>query len=397
MNKNQREFIQYIGTKLITFFSKIFFIFPINNKKVIFTSYTGKQYSCNPKYISEYLKKHYGHDFSVVWVLREPEKGSVEDTSVKFLSLKHYYNFVTSKVIVDNLGMPTYMPKRKGQYVINTWHGGGAYKDCSSASLKKSKYRMKMEMKKTKATDLVLSSCKVFSERVVPDIVYKYSGEIMSSGMPRNDLIIHGDKAAIRKKVCQELNIDSGKLVVLFAPTFRGDFNVIGGMIGEKAVNLDLDIENVLERIKDRYHKEAVLLFRKHHALQVGSDIDHVIDVSSYPDMQELLCTADILISDYSSTIWDFSLTKKPCFLYCPDLDYYLNEDRGVYTPVETWPGILCRTNEELKQAILNFDETAYIEKVEKHLRDLGSYENGTACDQVCKRIAQVCGIEGKA
>ena len=122
-------------------------------------------------------------------------------------------------------------------------------------------------------------------------------------------------------------------------------------------------------------------------------DAGRAIDATSYPDMQELLCAADILISDYSSTIWDFSLMKKPCFLYCPDLDYYMNYDRGTYTPIETWPGILCRSNEELEQAILHFNEEEYIKKVEKHHRDLGSYETGHACEQVCRRIAEVCGI----
>ena len=167
-----------------------------------------------------------------------------------------------------------------------------------------------------------------------------------------------------------------------------------GVSVSEKALDLDIDIKRVINSLESRYHRDVVVLFRKHHALKIDNRIENVIDVSDYPDMQELLCAADILISDYSSTIWDFSLTKKPCFLYCPDLDYYINEDRGTYTPIETWPGILCRTNEELEQAIQTFDEVEYVKKVEKHHRDMGSYESGTACEQVCKRIAEVCGVE---
>lgn len=394
MNLRQREILQYLGTKFVTTFSKLFYIFPIKNNKVIFTSYAGKQYAGSPKYLSEYLKRCYKDKFSIVWVLRDKENGRREDTVVKFLSLSHYYHFITSKVIVDNIGMPTYMPKRKGQYVINTWHGGGAYKDCSPKSFKKSKYKIKMDIKKTRNTNLVLSSCNVFSERVVSDIVYKYSGEVMSSGLPRNDIVLNGNQAEIREKVCRKLNLSPESVIILYAPTFRGDLNVIGGSVSEKSVNLDIDIKKVISTVEERYRKKVAVLFRKHHALKIDNNIENVIDATSYPDMQELLCAADILISDYSSTIWDFSLTKKPCFLYCPDLDYYLNEDRGVYTPIETWPGILCRTNEELEQAILNFDEAEYVKKVEKHHADLGSYETGHACEQVCKRIAEVCGIE---
>lgn len=394
MNLKQREFLQYFGTKFVTILSKVFFVFPIQNNKVIFISYIGKQYAGSPKYLSEYLKRCYKGKFSIVWVLRDKENGCKEDTVVKFLSLSHYYHFITSKVIVDNIGMPTYMPKRKGQYVINTWHGGGAYKDYSPESSKKSKYKIKMDVKKTKNTDLVLSSCRVFSERVVPDIAYKYSGEIMPSGLPRNDIVLNGDKQVIRETVCNSYNIDTDSMIILYAPTFRGDLNVIGGDVSEKPVDLDIDIKKVISAVEKRYHKRTTVLFRKHHALKIVNNIENVIDATSYPDIQELLCAADILISDYSSTIWDFSLMKKPCFLYCPDLDYYLNEDRGVYTPIETWPGILCRTNEELEQAILNFDETEYVNKVKKHHADLGSYEDGTACEQVCKRIAEICGVE---
>lgn len=229
MNQKQREIIQYIGTKIVTTFSKILYIFPIKNNKVIFISYAGKQYAGSPRYLSEYLKKHYKNKFTVVWVLKDTEKGCKEDIIVKFLSLKHYYHFITSKVIVDNIGMPTYMPKRKGQYVINTWHGGGAYKDCSPESFKKSKYKIKMDINKTRNTDLVLSSCKVFSDKALPDIVYEYHGEILPSGLPRNDIFFIGDLTQVRDKVCKSIDIPNTSQIILYAPTFRGDLNVMGG------------------------------------------------------------------------------------------------------------------------------------------------------------------------
>ena len=382
----RRDLIQYVGTLFTRSFAKVFWIFPIANNKVIFTSFIGKQRSCNPLYIQKYLQEKYQNEFKLIWVLREKDAGEKDSNTVRFLSLKHFYNFCTAKVIVDNGGMPTYMPKRRRQYVINTWHGGGAYKRSVGLDISK-KYRVKLEEYKGRNTDLVLSSCETFSTKAIPDIVIGYSGEIMPCGCPRNDIFWSKNTDELKKKIHSRFNIQDDALIVLFAPTFRGISNP------HEKFHQQIKWSNILQAVEKRFGRKAVAMFRAHNYMS-QYDIGSVIDATSYPDMQELLCAADILISDYSSTIWDFSLMKRPCFLYCPDLDYYLNEDRGVYVPIETWPGILCRTNEELEQAILNFDAETYAEKVEKYHQDMGSYETGHACEQVCKRIAKVCGVK---
>lgn len=381
-----KDLIQYIATILTRTFARFFWLFPVDNNKVMFTSFVGKQRSCNPLYIQRYLDLKYHNKFKFVWDLRIINAASSETKIVKFLSFKHFYHFCTSKVIIDNGGMPTYMPKRKNQYMINTWHGGGAYKDSSNS--KSSKCRLKLEKYKSENTDLVLSSNKRFTEQVIPDIVLNYKGEIMPCGCPRNDIFFSSAIKKTREKICKQYNISDDKFIVLFAPTFRNSRL-------HSRFSDSIPWENILQDIRQRFHKEPIAMFRAHNFMS-QYDAGKVIDATAYPDMQELLCAADILISDYSSTIWDFSLMKKPCFLYCPDLDYYMNDDRGTYTPIETWPGILCRTNEELEQAILHFDEAEYVKKVEKHHRDLGSYETGHACEMVCKRIAEVCGVEEK-
>lgn len=114
------------------------------------------------------------------------------------------------------------------------------------------------------------------------------------------------------------------------------------------------------------------------------------IDVSDYPDMQELLCTVDILITDYSSSMWDFALTKKPGFLFATDVQKYKDE-RDFDTPMSEWPFVVTTNNAELVEAIRNFNESVHFLKVEKHLRDLGSFENGQACEVVGKRIYTEC------
>lgn len=400
MTQTQKEKFQYVAAGIVRNLLKIFWIFPIKKNRIAMISYAGRQYSCNPKYISLYMQENYSNKFELIFALRHPNNwDSNEENFVKFLSFSFFYYFCTAKVIISNCGMPTYLPKRKDQYVINTWHGGGAYKTQKSGgnleenSITKSRY--KLHLYKTHCTDLVLSSCESFTKLAVPELVPKYTGEIMPCGMPRNDIIYNGNYITIRNKVCKSLDIDPDREIILYAPTYRGSIDSMQ-VQAEKVFSMDLDIENLFNAAYKRFNNKPILLIRAHHAMNMSSHLKSVdiIDVSDYPDTQELLCSTDILISDYSSTIWDFSLTKKPCFLYCPDLDYYMNDDRGTYTPIETWPGILCRSNEELEQAILNFNEEEYVKKVEKHHADLGSYENGTACEQVCRRIAEVCGVE---
>ena len=113
-----------------------------------------------------------------------------------------------------------------------------------------------------------------------------------------------------------------------------------------------------------------------------------IINCTKYSDMQELLYACDAVITDYSSLMWDYSLTKKPCFLYAPDIDDY-EKERGFYVPVSEWPFPISRTNEELINIINSFDETQYISAVEEHHRKMGSYEDGSASFRVMELISR--------
>ena len=204
-------------------------------------------------------------------------------------------------------------------------------------------------------------------------------------GMPRNDLFFHADKVeqaseAVRK--CYGISKEIG--IVLYAPTFR-----------DNGMKLDLDVAELLASLEKRFHKKFILFVRSHP--HVAQDIfqgapqgKSAVDVSGYADMQELLAAADVLITDYSSSIWDFSFTGRPCFIYANDLSSYKKE-RNFYTPIEEWPFPLAENNNELQRNILRFDETDYRQKVEAHQEALGSYENGHAAECLCELIESLC------
>ena len=103
---------------------------------------------------------------------------------------------------------------------------------------------------------------------------------------------------------------------------------------------------------------------------------------------QELLLASDVLLTDYSSCMWDFSLMKKPCFLYARDIDEYRGE-RDFYTPIESWPFPLAADNDGLEKVIAEFDEEAYRADAARHHAELGSTESGTAAKQCAERIVE--------
>ena len=117
---------------------------------------------------------------------------------------------------------------------------------------------------------------------------------------------------------------------------------------------------------------------------------DHkVFDVTNYPDMQELLCAADILITDYSSCMWDFSLMYKPCFIYATDIEQYTQE-RDFYTPMSEWPFPIATNTDELINNILNFNQEEYVQKVKQHHKALGSFEDGHASERILKILETI-------
>ena len=389
--------------KTVRILMRIFCIFPIKNNRIIFNSYKGTQYSCNPRYIYEYLVKKHGDNLQYIWCLQNPPSYLRNEPNMVIVSynrLRYFYYQMTSKVIVANIPSPCYLPRRKKQFMIDTWHGGGAYKKVGTAVPKRmalsnvlnSKIKI-LEVSDNKKwdiykayfnaldTSLFISSCIRFTEvmcesQMLPKEAY------LEIGMPRND-IFFSDYTEISLKAKQRLGINKDTKVVLFAPTYRGN-------VRYQQYKMELDVQKCLDAVNKRWGGEWVFVYRTHilsNSLDKRKIPAHAINASYYEEMQELLCMADVFITDYSSSQWDFALTKKPAFLFTPDLDYYQNEDRGFYTPIDDWAFPYAKTNDDLSRLIKVFDENKHLEKVQKHFRLLGSYENGKATEIICDII----------
>lgn len=384
-----KDYIKALMVLSMRFFLRLGHILPVKKKRILFSAGEGRQYACNPKYIFEMLFKSDGsHFFDYIWVLNDkeklPEAFRENVKTVRYLSFKHILALLTSGTIVNNLGIEPIIPKRRSQTFINTWHGGGAYKIVSSdmAFYTRSQkyYASLMRDLRSKSTDYFLSSCGRFTEVSSRDFNID-EDKFIPSGMPRNDRFFYpsSKRDEERKAFMKKYDIPADNLLVLYAPTFRGNHHE------QQDIDNQVCRAEVADALSVRFGKKVSFLFRSHLPQDASSGQRNekkleLTDMTAYPDMQDLLDYADVLITDYSSSIWDYSLTGKPAFLFTPDLESYLSE-RGFYTPIDRWPYTYVTTVEDLCSAIRNFSEKDCRERIDRHHKELGSFEEGTAAE----------------
>ncbi|MCM3665238.1 CDP-glycerol glycerophosphotransferase family protein [Mesobacillus subterraneus] len=378
------EFLKkYISLVIIYLFNCL----PIKKNKVFLFSYYGSQYGCSPKYITEYILKTYPKDyFDLVWAFNDPDsKVDIEGIrKVKTMSLRYFYELCTSKVLITNFRTTDLFIKRKEQYYIQTWHSSLRLKQIekdAEGNLPAS--YVQIAKKDSKKCDLLLSGCDYSTE--IFKRAFWYGGEIFKYGTPRNDILVHANND-MRSSILFKLNIPSSCKVAFYAPTFRKDKNLDV---------YNLDFSKVKETLAKRFGGEWIILVKLHpHLMSVSNQItanDLVMDVTQYDDIQELLSITDFLISDYSSLVFDYSVTKKPCFLYVPDLEDYTQNERGLYFDLRELPFTSVLNNEELMRKIQSYDETVYRKELESFLSKIGSYEDGYAAKNLATRLEEIC------
>lgn len=204
----------------------------------------------------------------------------------------------------------------------------------------------------------------------------------MEEGLPRQDIFWSGWN--VKDKVYQYYGIDKEYGLVLYAPTFRKNFST---------EYYDLDILNVTKALENRFQKKFVCGVSKHPDIRNVSysfqKEQNYIPVDRYDDFEELLMAADVLITDYSGCMYDFSFTKRPVFLYQRDIEEY-RSDRDFYIPVEELPYIQAFTNEQLIDSIQAFDQVKYQKELDHFMDKMGNYDTGVASERVASRIIRI-------
>jgi CDP-glycerol glycerophosphotransferase len=375
---------KYISLVIIYLFNCL----PIKKNKIFLFSYYGSQYGCSPKYITEYILKTYPKDcFDLVWAFNDPDsKVDIEGIrKVKTMSLRYFYELCTSKVLITNFRTTDLFIKRKEQYYIQTWHSSLRLKQIekdAEGNLPAS--YVQMAKKDSKKCDLLLSGCE-YSTKIFKQSFW-YEGEIFNFGTPANDVLLENDPLLI-KKIYKKLNLHPKYKIALYAPTFRKDNNTSV---------YDLDYVKTVKSLEEKFSGDWILLIRFHpHLSNTTLDLDEskrIINVTSYDDIQELLLISDVLITDYSSVMFSFLLTKKPCFLYTPDITKYVDSDRKLYFEIGDLPFQIAKNNPVLCENITNFNYKNYLEKVNTMISTINSFEHGNACSKLLEKIEKQIG-----
>jgi len=355
-------------------------IFPVDKKKIVFASSKGRRYGDNPMDISDELLNR-RKDYKLVWLLNKNVEEEIPEgiERVDYTLKNIIYELVTAKVWVDSNMKESGFLKRKNQLYIQTWHGSyGLKKIAGDLGNKLPLIDRRAYKYNAKRTDLMVSNSKRTTE--IYRNAFWYSGEVLEYGSPRNDIFFKKIEN-IRSKVDKALGT-TGKQIVLYAPTFRNDY---------RTDDLKLDYERLLKSLNDAFDGEWVVLVRLHPNNIADAEgfiqyTDKIINATNYSIMQELLVAADVLITDYSSCMFDFVTTGKKCFIYASDLERY-NHERGNYFRMDELPFPLAQNNDELEKNIKNFNQDKYAVDLEKLFNLVGLNETGHASEKVADYI----------
>ena len=352
---------------------------PIQPNKVILWSDDFKTFGCSPKYIALYLAEQYPGKYDIVWVL-EREKTAPADLPagiriVRYFSMEYLREIATAKVIVCNhrTGDYHFFNKRKGQFYIQTWHSSLRLKKIEGDVPQLPDGYIEAAKRDSEKIDLLLSGCR-FSTDIFRRAFW-YDGEILEKGTPRCDGFF-GDNASVKEKVYAHFGIPEGKRLALYAPTFRDD---------KSASLYGFQPEKLQESLGDDWRVGC----RLHPNLNAEIPEGTAIPMSKYPDMQELLQACDLLITDYSSSMFDMAVAGKKCALYVPDLETYMANERGLYFDLMELPFPKAKDMDELCDAVKNFG--GYDARCAEFLDKIGNFEQGNAAQETAKWIEKVC------
>ena len=231
----------------------------------------------------------------------------------------------TSRVIVTNDHLPDWFSKREGQHLLQTWHGTPIKKLLHDAAPGSVSLRYQRLMaRQVPQWDLLLAQNREAEQRLRRAL--GYGGQVRVGEYPRNVRLLGGIE--VGRRVRSDLGIGEEQRVILYAPTWRERLRHPEGLAGHS------NGQGLLGEVYPAHRTDAVVLMRTHHMNRARPG-PGLVDVSRYPNIEELMMAADVLVSDYSSIFLDFALTGKPAVVYVPDLEHYRDVERGLYGD---WP-----------------------------------------------------------
>ncbi|WP_233510206.1 CDP-glycerol glycerophosphotransferase family protein [Actinomadura craniellae] len=358
---------------------------------VLYSCFNGRQYSDSPKAIHEELLRR-GTGLEHLWVVNDAQT-QLPDTlqEVRLNGQEWHEALASSRYIVTNHRLGDWFQRHPDQVVLQTWHGtplkkiGRDMKEIHFAYAPGLKKALQSNGPKTPQLPewTHLLSPNPFSTEIFRR-AFGFKGEIIEAGYPRNDLLYSPDAEQAAAQVRARLGLPAGKKVVLYAPTWRDDQYYSRG-------RYKFDMRLDLARAKDALGDDHVLLIRLHSNVVDGVAEDgngFVYDVSLYPDITELYLIADMMITDYSSVMFDYANTRRPMLFFTYDLPDYRDRLRGFYFDFENEsPGPLVETSDDLIEAIRAGGGSGYEDRYAAFVERFCPLDDGKASARVVDQV----------
>ena len=356
----------------------------INKKRIFMWSYNFDKYACNPRAITEYLLESHPNEYEIYWAFKRgavPKGLNNQIRIVRKYSIAYMRAMYTSKFVITNLRndvMDTMFKKKKGQKYIMTWHSSIRLKriEKDAAEQLGEKYMTRAALD-SKMCDLMLSNSRMFTNQLRN--AFDYKGEILENCIPRNGIYYDEEK---KNKgyidVRKNLGFNTDSKIVLYAPTFRNRSKDL------KYYHIDWD--KVIPAFEKMLGGNVKVLLKLHPNMSKIKDLSQIInfenvyDITQAPDITEYLFAADVMISDYTSAMFDFIILGKPCFIYAIDQKEY---DRGFYWSLDSLPFPIATDTEKLIANIESFNAESYKKGTDYFKENIwGLEEDGKACER---------------
>lgn len=348
--------LKYLSTILINSIIKIVFymscIFPVRKNKISFASYRNDELKGNLLYINNEIKNQ-NLNFVCKYLTNKYKAGLLGKIFYMLQMLRSTYHIATSKYFfIDDYYYPVYVIKpRKGTVIIQVWHAAGAFKKFGHSTIGKKFGPSKNYLKHVKVHSNYTYAV-VSSNEVIPHYAEAFNiqrNKILPLGMPRMDFFFESKHKKVIDRFYEIYSELKQKKIILYAPTYRGDsFNQV------KFTSL-VNFNKLHDMIGENY----VILVHLHPYVKSEFDIENmnletfIYEPTNEFNLEELMLVSDLMITDYSSVIFDYSVLLKPIIFYTPDLEEY-TEERDFYYDFKTFiPGPFFKDTKTMAEYII--------------------------------------------
>lgn len=369
-------------------------ILRVNRKKILFESNLGRNYTGNPRAIyEEMVRLCLDRKYRCYFILEDVTTkipGSAK--KIRRNRFRYFLLFATAGIWVCDSRLPKYIIKRPGCTYIQTWHGTPLKKlalDMDSVYMagETTIEEYKKNFRENSGTWDYLISQNSFSTEVFRR-AFDYRREILEIGYPRNDVLFHKNNGNEIRKLKEKLGLPLDKRIILYAPTWRD--NEFHGN-GKYKFNPRIDFSLLKEGLGEDY----VMIVKYHYLVMDQIDWtpygDFIRSFDMSYDISVLYLVSDLLITDYSSVMFDYSLLNRPMLFYCYDLEEYKDNLRGFYfNLLEEAPGPVVRTTKELLHAIRDYNSQEYRIKYEAFRTKYNHADDGKASQKVVQLLERI-------